>query len=35
MPHTFYCLLCGLDKHVRDESDYEPDCCKDCTGEDD
>ncbi len=35
MPKTFFCLECGLDKDVRDESDYESDVCKGCTGEDD
>jgi hypothetical protein len=31
---TFFCLECGLDKTKSEESDYEPEVCKDCTEED-
>lgn len=33
MPKTFFCLECGLDRDIRDESDYEQDVCKECAGE--
>jgi hypothetical protein len=34
MSHTFFCLQCGYDKPVSEESDYEYEVCKQCTGED-
>jgi hypothetical protein len=31
---TFFCLECGYDRPVNQESDYKPDVCKECTGKD-
>jgi hypothetical protein len=29
----FFCLQCGYDKPLSEESEYEQDICKQCTGE--